>query len=112
MTLEQKAYDRIRQLGYWNYGESIATCNPKEQSCVGWSNPNATEDPDTMFQIMWLLSSTSRRQRLSSIDVRILEQSGADLMRNGKLLSATKSYVQYLWEQVYRQEFPHILSER
>ncbi len=110
MTLEKLAYQYIRQLGYWDCTERINPHNPTNPWSLAWSNPSTTADPDTMFQIAWLLSSSARRQQLSPTDVRILDRTAADLVYDGQLLPATKSYVKYLWQQVIRQECPHELS--
>ena len=75
---------------------------------LAWCNPNTTADPEMMFQLVWLLSSSKRRQRLNAIDVRILEQTAEDLAENGQTMSARKSYVQYLWQQVHAQELTSV----
>lgn len=110
MTLEKIAYQYIRKLGYWDCIEQINPHNPTNPLSLAWLNPSTTADPDTMFQITWLLSSSARRQHLSPTDVRILERTAADLVYDGQILPATKSYVKYLWQQVVRQECPHELS--
>lgn len=112
MTLEQQVYERIRQLGYWDRTDRINSSNEEHPLSLAWSNPNTTEAPETMFQIVWLLSSTQRRERLNPIDVRILDRTAADLVYDGQIVPANQSYVKYLWEQVYHMEFPHAIAER
>ncbi|MBK4729913.1 hypothetical protein JJD41_08560 [Oxynema sp. CENA135] len=112
MTLETVFYEQIRKLGYWDRTESINSFNANHPLSLAWSNPNTTVAPETMFQITWLLASTRRRQRLNPIDVRILDRTAADIAYDGHIIAATVSYVSYLWEQVYRQEFPHAVPEK
>jgi predicted component of type VI protein secretion system len=108
MTLEQQFYTRIRELGYWDRLNLTNRKNHNHKMALAWCNPNTTADPEMMFQLVWLLSSTKRRQRLNAIDVRILEQTAEDLAENGLMMSARKSYVQYLWQQVHAQELTSV----
>ncbi|MEB3829866.1 hypothetical protein [Phormidium sp. CCY1219] len=112
MNLEQQFYAQLRNLGYWDRTERVNSSNKSHPLSLAWSNPNTTTDPETMFQIMWLLCSSQRRQKLNPIDVRILDRTAADLVYDGQIVPATQSYVQYLWQQVYGMEFPHLLTER
>ncbi len=104
MTLEQQLAQRLRQLGYWDCTAMINPASPTHPLSLAWSNPNSTVDSETMFQLVWLLGSSSRRQRLSATDLRILERSAAELALESYILPATKTYVNYLWQQVYCQE--------
>ncbi|HEY9808161.1 MAG TPA: hypothetical protein V6D13_02370 [Halomicronema sp.] len=110
MTLEQQLAQRLRQLGYWDCTAIINAANPTHPLSLAWSNPNTTVDAETMFQLVWLLGSSSRRQRLSATDLRILERSAAELALESHILPATKTYVKYLWQQVYGQESSQHLS--
>ena len=74
MKLEQQFYTKIRELGYWDRLNLTNRKKHNHKIALAWCNPNTTADPETMFQLVWLLSSTQRRQRLNEIDVRILEQ--------------------------------------
>lgn len=112
MTPEQQVYEQIRQLGYWDRADRLNPSNQTHPLSLAWSNPNTTSAPEMMFQIVWLLSSSKRRQRLNPIDIRILDRTAADLVYDGHVVPATQSYVKYLWEQVYRMEFPHLLTEK
>ncbi|MBP0008028.1 MULTISPECIES: hypothetical protein [unclassified Roseofilum] len=105
MTIEQSFYQQLRQRGYWDQTERLSACDRQSTLALAWSNPNLTRDPGTMYKLVWLLSSTSRRKRLSAIDLRILDRTATDLATQGQLLPATKSYVKYLWQQVYTQEY-------
>ena len=108
MTLEQHFYTRIRELWYW---DRLHLTNGKKHNhklALAWCNPNTTADPEIMFQLVWLLSSTKRRQRLTSIDVRILEQTAEELVHKGQTMAARRSYVQYLWQQVHAQELASV----
>lgn len=104
MTIEQAFYQELQQRGYWDRVEMMSGSEGADTPALAWSNPNLTADPDTMFKLVWILSSSTRRQRLSPIDVRILDRTATELAQNGQLLPATKSYVKYLWEQVYNLE--------
>ncbi len=104
MKLEQQFYQHLRSLGYWNHPPRIHPTQSKDALTLAWSNPNTTADPDTMYRIIWLLSSTNRRQRLCGTDRRILNRAAIDLVREGDILSATRLYIKYLWEQVQMQE--------
>lgn len=106
MTIEQAFYDRLRERGYWDCLEPLQSNGLTRASMLAWSNPNSSADPDIMFKLVWLLCSSSRRKRLSPIDLRILDRTASDLVREQLPLPATKSYVKYLYEQVYSQEYP------
>lgn len=108
MTIEQQFYTRIRELGYWDRLNWTNRKNHNHKVALAWCNPNTTADPEAMFQLIWLLSSSKRRQRLNAIDLRILEQTAEDLAENGQMMSARKSYVQYLWQQVHAQELASV----
>ena len=105
MTIEQAFYQELQQRGYWDCLDVMPAGDPAKAPALAWSNPNLATDPDIMFKLVWILSSSTRRKRLSPIDVRILDQTATDLAKDGQLLPATKSYVKYLWEQVYNLEF-------
>ena len=105
MSIEQAFYQQLRQRGYWDRVDVMPARERADAPALAWSNPNLAADPDTMFKLVWILSSSTRRQRLSPIDVRILDRTATDLAKDGQLLPATKSYVKYLWEQVYSLEF-------
>lgn len=109
MKIEQAFYQELRQRGYWDRVDVMSRSKGADTLALAWSNPNLTSDPDTMFKLVWILSSSTRRQGLSPIDVRILDRTATDLANNEQLLPATKSYVKYLWEQVYNLEFSHQL---
>ena len=111
MKIEQELYEQIRQLGYWDRTDRINDSNESQPLARAWSNPNTTAAPETMFQIVWLLSSSKRRQRLNPIDVRILDRAAADLAYDRRIVPSNQSYVKYLWEQVYHMEFPHLMRE-
>lgn len=106
MTIEQDFYNHLRDQGYWDCVEQLKPDNLVHSSELAWSNPNNSVDPDMMFKLVWLLCSSRRRQRLSPIDLRILEQTASDLVTEQPPLPATESYVKYLYEQVYTQEYP------
>ena len=106
MTIEQDFYNHLRERGYWDCFEQLKPNGLTDLSELAWSNPNHAVDPDMMFKLVWLLGSSSRRQRLSPIDLRILDQTASDLVRAQPPLPATESYVKYLYEQVYSQEYP------
>ncbi|NES95775.1 MAG: hypothetical protein F6K32_11180 [Desertifilum sp. SIO1I2] len=108
MTIEQNFYSHIRSLGYWDRLEDWTRLHAHETE--KGSNPHTTEDPEMMYQLMWLLCSTNRRQRLSAVDARILDRTAEDLVNKGYTLPSTKSYVKYLWEQVYSQEMAQQLT--
>ncbi|MGK7902969.1 MAG: hypothetical protein AB4352_16470 [Hormoscilla sp.] len=110
MTIEQAFYQELRQRGYWDRVDMMPARDHGYAPALAWSNPNVTADPDTMFKLVWILSSSTRCQRLSPIDVRILDRTATELAEEGHLLPATKSYVKYLWEQVYNLEFSHQLA--
>lgn len=107
MRIEQAFYQQLRQRGYWDNVDMMPGSKGMDAPALAWSNPNLAADPDTMFKLVWILSSSTRRRRLSPIDVRILDRTATDLAKKGELLPATKSYVKYLWEQVYNMEFSH-----
>lgn len=109
--IEKQLYERIRELGYWDRYPHGNKGDRHQGSNMAWSNPNTSSDPETMFQLLWLLGSSRRLQRLSSVDARIIQQTAADLAANVRLPSATKCYVKYLWEQVRVQESPHLVAE-
>ncbi|MDJ1184454.1 hypothetical protein [Roseofilum casamattae] len=104
MTIEQVFYQELHQRGYWDCMEALSSSDRQSELALAWSNPNLTRDPQTMYRLIWLLSSSSRRQRLSPIDLRMLERTAIDLAAQGELLPAMASYVKYLWQQVYAQE--------
>lgn len=110
MTIEQKFYHHIRSLGYWDRMEQWTLPRLSQGESIKWSNPTTTTDPEMMYQLMWLLCSSNRRQRLSAVDARILERTAEDLVKKGYTLPSTKSYVKYLWEQVYLQEMSQKLT--
>ncbi len=105
MTIEQAFYQQLRQRGYWDRLEAPSASDSQSTLTLAWSNPNLTSDPHTMYMLLWLLSSSSRRHRLSPIDLRLLERTATDLATGGQLLPATQSYVKYLWQQVSAQEY-------
>lgn len=107
MKLEQAFYQHIRQHGYWDQVELMQPRSLTDSFALAWSNPNTSSDPEVMYKLIWLLCSTQRRKRLNPIDVRILDRSAAELAKDQPILASTKSYVKYLWEQVYTQEYPH-----
>ena len=104
MTIEQAFYQELHQRGYWDRMEDISSGDRESEVALAWSNPNLTRNPQTMYRLVWLLSSSSRRQRLSPIDLRMLDRTATDLAAQGELLPAMESYVKYLWQQVYAQE--------
>jgi len=108
MTIEQEFYRAIGELGYWDRLHLTNGRKHNHQVALAWCNPNTTADPEMMFQLVWLLSSTKRRQRLTSIDLRILSQTAEELAQNGQTMPARKSYVEYLWQQVHAQELASV----